>query len=353
MALQKREKILVGATGGLLLASVVYFLLPGGSGGSSGSLGQLRQQRDALASEVDEKKMDAKYAAKASDHLAEFERRALPTDRELARSLYLKWLRELAISRAKLHDAKVDPAEEQSRRGIYRKLRFTVLARGTLSELTEFLYGFYSADLLHKIVRLTAQPLENSEELSLVITIEALSLPEVTAKMLSAEPAKRLDLPKKEDYLRTVVRRKLEEAVDGRQDRYLDTGGLFAGFVPYRPPPPPVAPRNDPPPEPRPPGFDTTKHTYVTATLETSGKPEVWLNVRTTGEKLKLFEGDPFEIGEVTGSIVQIEPRFVVVEIEGQRFRVKLGDSLGQGTTQGEAAARPRGPSLFSGFSGG
>jgi len=328
MALQKREKILAASTGALLVVTAVFYLMSGGS--STSSISQLNRQYDDLTVEVAEKQQQADRLEKYETQLDELENRSLPSNHEMARSLYQKWLRELVFTRVRFRDAKVDPGEPQPRAN-YWKLRFTVIANGTLTQLTEFLHGFYSVDHLHKIVRLTAKPLGESETLVLVISIDALSMPGATrVDTLSKEPGNRLALSALEDYREVIVRRRVEE------DRFVDTGGLFASYVPERRPPPDPPPRDDRPPEPKPPGFDIAKYTKVTATIAEDGRPEVWFGIKPTGKRLVLYEGDPFEVGPVSGTVVKIEPRrrYVIIEVDGRQHRLELGDSL-EGVAEG------------------
>jgi len=325
MAMQKREKVLGAATGVLLVVAVVYYFFSGG--GDSDSLGSLRRQHDNLDTEVKDKQLQAKSLQKYEQRLDGFEKRSLPPDHDLARSLYQKWLRKLISSQAGFDDVNVTPAQGQRRRDSYWKFGFVIRGQGTLDQLTKFLYGFYSVDHLHKIVHLTANPLGDSKELDLMITVEALSLPGAKqTDKLSTEPANRLVLSDLEEYRKAIVRRRMERG----NDRVEPSGGLFASYVPVRPPPPPR--QDDRPPEPRPPAFDESRHTYVTATLEVNGQPQVWINIRTSGKRLQLSEGDTFELGPLSCTIVQIEPRrrSVTIEIDGQRHRIRLGDSLQQ-----------------------
>ncbi|OHB71432.1 MAG: hypothetical protein A2V70_01755 [Planctomycetes bacterium RBG_13_63_9] len=329
MTLKKREKILVGATVALLVILAGRFLFIGGGG--VGSLDQLRSKCKDLDDEVQGKRKRAERGRKAAARLAQWQKQSLPWDHEVARSLYQTRLREL-VDQVKLRGAKVESTEGEMRGGVYYKQRFTIRARGTLDQLTELLHGFYSADYLHKIGRLTIKPIEDSQDLDLTVNIEALALPGADAKnKLPEGKAKRLKLAQLADYRKTVVRRKMESAKDGEEQPFAESGGLFAAYEPKRAPPPEpiVEPRQ---PEPEPPSFDLTKHTYVTATLEVDGRPQVWMDVRTKGDKLRLFEGDPFTIGEVDGKIVQIMPRqrYVVIEIDGQQREIRLGNNLHQ-----------------------
>ncbi len=321
MALQKREKILVAATGALLVLAVLVLLL---RGGSDQSTGQLQTQYDALLKDVESKRALASRGKKAAQRVAEWEKRSLPSDLELSGSLYQNWLRGLVV-KAGFRDEKIDPGKQPPERDVFAKFPFTVTGRGNLANLTDFLFDFYRAGHLHKIRSLTITPTENSDQLTLRIIIEALALPGTKrSDTLSAKPSDRLTLEKPEDYRAIIVRRCMEG------DRFVETGGLFAA---YRPAPPPVVVKtpDEPPAEPvKPPGIDPSEHTFFTAAVAADSRPQAWLEIRTTGEKLRLHEGDPVKVGTVEGQVTKIDLdlRQLILEIDGKSCEVRLGETL-------------------------
>ena len=327
MAFSKREKLLLGSVTGslLVLLAAAYFVF-----GLGESLAKLRAQRDQLDREVKQKELKARPGVKAAAQMARWEKCSLPTNRELARSLYQKWLLELVVDQVKLRNATVDPADDQPHQGIYTALPFTIHGDGTLDQLVHFLFKFYSVGHLHKIRHLNINPIKDSPELSLVISIDALCLPGADRRdRLSAQLPKRLKLSELNDYVEKAVWRKMEG------DRVVKSGGLFAPYAPYVPPAPPRIVRTErpDPPRPEPPRFDQAKYTYVNGIHEVDGRPEVWLFVRTTGETLKRREGEDFQIGSVRGTVVRINvaERDVEVELDGQRFLVPFGENLREG----------------------
>ncbi len=320
MALKKREKILVIATGALLLLAVPVLLL---RGGSDQSVGQLQTQYDMLLKDVESKRALAARGKKAAQRVAAWEKRSLPSDLELSGSLYQNWLRGLVV-KAGLRGVKVDPGQRRTERDAFVEFPFTVTGRGNLANLTDFLFDFHRAGHLHKIRRLNISPIKDSEQLDLTITIGALALPGTKrADTLSTEPSGRLALAKLEDYRAIIVRRRMEG------DRFAETGGLFAA---YRPAPPPVVEKTvEPPSEPvEPPGIDPSEHTFFTAAVAADSRPQAWLVVRTTGEKLRLHEGDPVKVGTVEGKVARIDLdlRRLILEIDGKTCEVRLGETL-------------------------
>ena len=175
MALNKRERNLAVVTAVLIALVAGKFLFSAWRG----PLNRLRAEQDRLQQEVDQKEDRVARSVKAQARLDEVNRRSLPSDPKLARSLYYNWLFELA-DKVGFSDTKVDvtgDGRQQGEGGAYRALRFTLKAEATLDELTQFLYKFYSVDRLHQIRSLTIKPIERSSDLGLQLTMEALCLP--------------------------------------------------------------------------------------------------------------------------------------------------------------------------------
>jgi hypothetical protein len=81
------------------------------------------------------------------------------------------------------------------------------------------------------------------------------------------------------------------------------------------------------------PSFDLAKFAFVTAITEADGKRQAWISLRAEGKLLKLFEGDEFQIGEVTVKITRIAEKTVELDaaVLEKRLLVTLGQSLADG----------------------
>jgi hypothetical protein len=298
MALGKREKILAGATALLLLgaaANIVFSVLGTSTSGRS-------EQRDQLAADIEKKKLTALRGDKAAARLAEWRKRSLPADRELGRSLYQNWLSEL-LDQVGFKRSRVESGEGRMHHNAYYLFPFTVRGQGNMQELVRFLFAFYRAGHMHQIRHLSIKPLENGRGLDLVITIEALSLPGATSQKLSTEPGTRLALSAPDEYLRVIVGRDL--------------------LSPY-------TPKSNAPASTGRPQFDPSKYAYLTAILAVGGRPQAWFVARTTDQVFKLSEGEEFTVGPVRPKVVRINGRTVELEIDGARYLVPLGTSLGE-----------------------
>ncbi|MEE8451610.1 MAG: hypothetical protein V3R99_06830 [Thermoguttaceae bacterium] len=317
MALQKREKILTIVTGSLLVVFLIVTLLSGGGG----SMSTLRAKRKSLSEDVQTKKDTIRSGRGAVEQMTAWQKHSLPSGYEHARSLYQDWIRAL-VDKASFRDVKVDSSGGQSGGGSYRMLTFTIHGDATIDQLTRFLFDFYSVGHLHKIRHLSIKPIKDSKHLTLSIIIEALSMPQADRPdTLSKEPSERLELAELEDYVEAIVKRQLDEEQDPVD------GGLF---VAYRPPAPPYEP---PPPTPdplKPPEFDPTTQTFLTAVVGVGGRPQAWLFIRSSNKTLKYYEGDEFEIGPIRGTVARIDVRQVELQVRGRSVLLALNDNLNE-----------------------
>jgi len=100
---------------------------------------------------------------------------------------------------------------------------------------------------------------------------------------------------------------------------------------------PPDAPA--PPPSVPKPSFDLAKFAFVTAITEVDGKRQAWISMRAEGKLLKLFEGDEFQVGQVTVKVTRIDEK--AVELDAPVLERRLQVSLGQNLTEGRDLTAP------------
>ena len=194
-----------------------------------------------LRDDIAKRELDLAKFRKASRESKPGKAQSLPSDTEVARSLYQAWLVEL-VGSAGLSNPNVDSGEPVSRKGMYNSLSFSVRGRGTLKQLTKFLFDFYRADHLHQIQSLSLTPVPRLEELDFAISIEALSLDNAAHKdQLSDHVSDRLASEDLADY-QSIVERNLF--------------GVGGG------------------------GADEADFAYLTAIIEVNGQPEAWFTLR-------------------------------------------------------------------------
>lgn len=303
MKLQRREKILASVALGLVGLGALYLLL---FAGDSRSADQLVRDREKLTAEIADKQKQVEKAGREAKRLADWQRRALPPDPVLARSLYQDWLRSL-VGSSNFHDSTVSSNDiARHEHDQFAKIAFTVRGKAKLGDVVEFMYKFYSAGLLHQIHKMGVKPVQGSRDLEVNLTIEALSLPTAVSKtQLSKEAGQTLKFTNLADYRDPIVKR-----------------DFFAVYRPARIES--VIQQRKP--------VDPAQSAYVTGFVEVNGTAKIWLHDRMRGKRWELGIGESFTVGNKEGTVQTIRPQAeVVVEFDGQRRTLRLGDNLREG----------------------
>ncbi len=93
---------------------------------------------------------------------------------------------------------------------------------------------------------------------------------------------------------------------------------------------------------PKPPVFDVAKYTKVTAVLQDrTGTWEVWIFEMTTEKRHVKRINDKFRVGQSDVVVLDIQPKVVTLEIDGERRRIAKGQTLREGEI---LTAEPVGP---------
>jgi hypothetical protein len=384
-----REKILGFGVGGILaLAGCQYVFMQYRSAVKTrqASIASLDQQlfeaRDKLIQGAMSDRMMGEYLV-----------RSLPSDSERARADYTRWLYEI-ITLVDLRDASVKFVNTMPAGDLYLRHGFKISGKTDERGWLELLHLFYGKDHLHRISDLTVRParegglaidltidvigltaaqpdLVASESMSpLVDSFAAYEAPILnrnffsppnqaptftTSSRLTANTGESSSLKiAAEDPEKHRVRYKLVgEAPEGLS---LDPETGAIRWSPETPgsypltveaiddgypaqsirqtfdlavvvPPPPAAPTPNPPPTPE---FDDATQTVLTALVQGSGDWTAWMKVRTQGTTLKLKPGDDFKIGLLSGTVVDVNSRFVTLEIDGKRFELRPAGNLAE-----------------------
>ena len=290
-------------------ALVALMVLRYGYNSLSGMFEEREKQITSLQNDIERKKLLVVKAQRAAKRLADYEARSLPSDREAARSQYQHWLMT-TVDKSGLVGG-VTSQTPQSQRGVFERFTFTVNASGTLPQVVKLLHDFAAVNHLHQLRMISLKPVDDGKRLEVLVSIEAIALPTAqNATQLVSKPSDRLKLPNLAAYQKAIVDRNVfAEYTPPQRER--------AVIADVRPPTPP---------------FDPAKYTTVTGIINEFGRPEVWLNNRTSGDILKLSEGGQFEVGDVSGTIRAIGADAVEVSIDGQLLKLTLGQNLREAT---------------------
>ncbi|MGE3313603.1 MAG: hypothetical protein AB7O26_00720 [Planctomycetaceae bacterium] len=277
---------------GLLGAVVLYFAGEWAYGSFYATpLDELNARNEDLQKKMLKRTNDLTKARRIKKQIAAWNDKSLPSDTELARSLYLAWLVE-RVKAAGIESPNVDSGAAANRRGLYQSLSFSVRGQGTLEQLTRFLFDFYRADHLHQIQSLGITPLRNQGKLDLSVSIEALVLPEAErTDSLSDKTSPRFAARQIADY-RVIPQRNLFGAGGGASD--------------------PAA------------------QTWLSGVTAKDSEPEAWFDLRATNKTVRLRTGDRLEIGDFLGTIVSIQDSDVLIESDGEQWLISVGENLDQ-----------------------
>lgn len=262
-----------------------------------GPLATRQAQTARLRKQLADKERELTRIRQAGKQLDAWEEQSLPTNPEVARSLYQAWLVEL-VNRAGLVAPNYDSADPSPQKGLFTRFSFTVRGRGTLAQVARLLFEFYRAGHLQQIRALELAPSGKGGLLEVSLTIEALALSSVKRKdRLGTATGRRLAFARQQDYA-VIARRNL-----------FATGG----------------------------SPEITDCVRLTAVTYTQGEPEAWFTIDTSGEVRKLHRGEPLDVDTLQAKIVEITDADVVFEVAGQRWLLTIGESLAK------AAALPPG----------
>ena len=287
--IKHRKKLLMGVLGLIAVFYVGGWLL---ENLLEGPLEARRKTQVRLEKSIEKQQKSLSRARKVGKQLSVWEEQSLPSNTEVASSAYQVWLLQI-IQRAGLSAQGVNSSEPVTRKGIYSLLSFSARARGTLKQLTHFLFEFYRAGHLHQIRSLSIIPIQKTGELDLTISVEAMVLPSSGRdKEFTTQTSDRLASEKLDDYM-SIVERNL-----------FDVGG----------------------------GLDPTDQTVLTTVTYVDGEPEVWFSLRGSDELLKLKKGDRLEIGQFSGTLAEIDDTDVIIEADDERWLLSIGENLTQAT---------------------
>jgi hypothetical protein len=305
--MNKREQLLALAVGALVMLFAGNYLYGSYTRSMHSGDIELQNARTKLAA-ANKRLNDGKRAAL---QIQTWQERSLPTDYEKSLSLYKAWLLAKAKDAGLLvSDIKQTPTASNST--AYKAFGYQMVSNSSLSSLVSFLYEFYRSPQLHQITRLQVSRPPGGTQLQITIDVEALCLKgAVATDKLPEGDSKRLKLANADTYKKSMAER-----------------DIVTAYTPPRPPAPPRAERKE---AAAPPKFDDAEFAIFSAAVGNGTGLQAWINVRTTGETLRLEAGDTVKVGALKGEIVSVEPRLLVYKSGDKKFRVPLGESLRKG----------------------
>jgi len=257
-----------------------------------------------LTKQLKTAKQNLARAKSITDQLTMLEKRSLPANPEMARSRYQAWLLQL-VGNAQLTGTSVDAGDPvavtyTARRlkkplVLYRRITFTVHGRGDLTQITRFLYDFYAAGHLHKIRSLSLNPIGNGQMVDMNASIEAISMP-------TAE---------RDTELSTTAADQLAFA-DIRPYQLIAQRNLFGRGGAH---------------------WAWQQIALTAVTKNVAGIGEAWFTVGGNSQTQIVPAGQTLT-GPVDLTVVQLDGRDAIVDVDGQRFRLGVGHSLAEASRE-------------------
>ncbi len=251
----------------------------------------LKDEYDETLETLGKRTKQFKATKELPDRIKAWKKQALPSDTETARSLYRNWLLK-TIQTAKLRNARVDSGTPSSRSG-YKILPVNAQARGTLQAVTDALFAFENADLLHKIGSIRLTPIGDSGQFDLAISIEAVMMPGVKRKALNPGITSR-----------TV-------SSDRRSYDVIARDNMFGIAVDHR---------------------DPMKMTRLTGVVVRNGVPQAWITEQIADRVHKLPVGAEFDTPALSGRIAEVGDDWIIIQSGDQQLRLTMGQSLAEAT---------------------
>ncbi len=303
--MNQREKLLVGAVGLLVI-------LWGGTIGwgryQAARMGNQNQQSSA-EQQLSQARAASARGLRAQDMLRGWQRQSLPTNLDIAKSLYQDWLRQQLVE-AGLTVRDLTESTSRSAQKHFSQVTFVVNAQGTLAELTDFLYRFYQSNHLHRISAATLTPTITRRALTVSLTIDALSLSECPRSDQLAEGSSDLFSESLEEIRQEIVSR-----------------NVFVAYGIDKPSEQQVAESPD-----------EAAQAKITGMTRGEGGWQMTIRMGDSGRVRYFRQGDSIEIGRFSGEIVELDGRRAVVSRDDRRVQILLGQNLEQAVVISEEA---------------
>ncbi len=294
--MNQREKLLVGAVGLLVI-------LWGGTVGWDryrAALTSNQNQQRSAEQQLSQARTTSARGLRAQRMLRGWRRQSLPTNLDIAKSLYQDWLRQQLVETG-LVVRELTESTSRSAQKHFGQVTFVVNAQGTLDELTEFLYRFYQSNHLHRISAASLTPTTTRRSLTISLTIDALSLPDCPRSDQLAEGSSGLFSESLEEIRQEIVSRNVFVAY-----------GLAESEQQVAESP------------------DEAAQAKITSMTRGEGGWQMTIRMGDSGRVRYFRQGDSIEIGRFSGEIVELDGRRAVVSRDDQRVLILLGQNLGQ-----------------------
>ena len=306
-----REKILAAAVAAL----VALWGTSQGWDKYQAALEKNRNTQSNVAQQLSTARTATARGRRAQQKLSLWRRQSLPTDPDIAKSLYQDWLRqELTTAGLKVKELSILPKRGRSKH--YQEFSFQVLAEGKLEQFTHFLHQFYQARHLHRISKANmSSTSENRKTLKISLTVDGLLLEDADRKNQLASGTNETFTQPLKHFQTSIVDRNL--------------------FAAYKPPQAKAVAKVE--------KDEDTEAAQAKFSGINYGQ-EGWLMsvaMQKSGKVFYFREGDTIKIGQFKGTLERLDGkrRRAVISSGSGRVQVQLGQTLAEAEPLGESAS--------------
>ncbi len=324
----RRERTLAMTIGGLLTAVLLWdtseaFLLR--------PFQSLQLELDNIQQSQTDLDLEELSMLKASGVLGDMSQRSLPSDPGIASTLYQEWL-IAELRRAGIDTPSVIPAPAIEDEELGHRLTFSVEARGTTAAISRFLDVFSSRTLLHRMtsLQLTNPSMGDDDELQATISIEALALADQVHTELPPDIAS--NSPRK--TMLTSLLQKNNVFWNQPPVPVKNTPPTNVAVTPVLPDPP-----VQPTPPPQPPPVPVEQGCRFAGSILSNGQRLALFVDQRNGDMFAATTQDWLELADAEILVVEIRDDEVVLELEGRRFTVSLGNTIQEQSDADQSAA--------------
>lgn len=305
-----REKILA------IAVATLVALMGASKGWSSYQATRQRnlQVQQEVAQELSNSRTATARGRRAQQKLSQWRRQSLPSDPDIAKSLYQDWLQQ-QLTAAGLQVKELNNRSSRTSSENYQQFSFVVNASGKLNQLTDFLYRFYQAKHLHRISAANLAPTDERKSLSISLTVDALLL----------------DNADRKDQLADGASEELQQTLDQFSNDIVGRN-LFATHQPKKAMPADSVAQPDEDAE--------AKQARISGINYGQDGWQMSIRMEDSGKISYYREGDRIRIGRFRGRIVELDGnlRRVVVATKSRRLLIRLGDTLADAQPYGETS---------------
>ena len=227
--------------------------------------------------------------------------RSFPQSATAVGTFYQHWLSELAEF-CDFEEPRILSSDPVQGRYFCYIYRFQLQGRVSSEGFARFLFEFYWAPYLHRIVSFTLTPIENSDMMNLDMTLEGLALSPVSRDAAYPLLDRLPRAPEEQGYHKRLASGPFStyQAVTERN------------FLQYTRA-----------------GVDRADYTKITFIGIEKGVSQLWLTDQTSGPTpIVVKQGEQVKIGSFVATFVEADGDYAVFERDGQYWLLEIGERL-------------------------